>query len=520
MNSDPNAVTNTTSAKTPGLVRVAHRRVTIRHRAAALFGCALLFYVFVATASAQQQVTLTLARSVEMAQSSSPAAQSARLTYDGSWWTYRAHRVRYLPMLSITGNAPGLERSVQDIITDDGSVAYVERNSTFARSAVTVSQPIPFTGGQVSFSSGISRLDNTAAGTDFTQWSSTPLVVRLSQPILQFNEMKWSRRTEPLRHQVARRGLVEDLEEIAVDITNRFFAVYIAEMDVEIASANVAVNDTIFTLSQGRFEIGKIAENDLLQSELALLNAQSERSQAEIALQEALQALKLALDMPYDAQVTVVPPATLVEVDVDPDDAVRRARENRPAFLDLELQAVEAERELTRARRASGFSANLTASYGFNQSAGSFGGVYDNPLNQQQLTLNFQMPIVQWGLRKAEVEAAAARLHQIDNDADVRRKELDQEVYFEALQVRQLQQQVRIAGKADTVAARRFDVAKNRYLIGKIDITELFNAQREKDAARRAHVGALRQFWMSYFRLRSLTLYDFVEGEPLEAWGL
>lgn len=476
----------------------------------------VLICVLSLTAAAQPSITLTLARSIEMAQLNSPATRSARLSYDESSWNYQAHRAQYLPTLMIAGNAPGLERSVQDIITDDGSVAYVQRNSTFARSALTVSQPVPFTGGHISFSTGLSRLENTAAGTDFTQWSSTPLVVRVTQPILQFNEMKWSRRTEPLRYRIARRALVEDLEGVAVDVTNLFFAVYMASLDVEIASANAAVNDSIFILSQGRFEIGKIAENDLLQSELALLNAQSERSQAVIRLEEAEQDLKLALELPSDTRLAVAPPTTVPEVNVDPQTAVARARENRGVFPELELQALEAERELVRAKRQSGFSANLTASYGLNQSSGTFGGVYDRPLSQQQFTLNFQMPIVQWGLRKAEVEAAAARLQQIEVDADVRRKELDKEVYFEAVQLRQLQQQVRIAGKADTVAVRRFDVAKNRYLIGKIDITELFNAQREKDVARRGYAGALRQFWVSYFRLRSLTVYDFVRGARIE----
>ena len=92
---------------------------------------------------------------------------------------------------------------------------------------------------------------------------------------------------------------------------------------------------------------------------------------------------------------------------------------------------------------------------------------------------------------------------------------MEQEVFFEVLQLQQLQQQVRIAAKADTVAARRFEVAKNRYLIGKIDITDLFNAQREKDTARRNFFQTLRQFWTSYFNVRRLTLYDFTQNQPL-----
>ena len=71
------------------------------------------------------------------------------------------------------------------------------------------------------------------------------------------------------------------------------------------------------------------------------------------------------------------------------------------------------------------------------------------------------------------------------------------------------------SAKADTVAARRFDVAKNRYIIGRIDIGDLYIAQSEKDAALLSYVEALRNFWLAYYRLRRLTLYDFETARPL-----
>jgi outer membrane protein TolC len=466
-------------------------------------------------AGGQDVRSLTLHESIQLAQSQSPAAASARLRYDQSYWNYRGFRSQHLPTLFLSADGPGLRRSIEELDQDDGTVRYVERNSTFGQARVSISQPILWTGGQLFVSTRLSRLNNRFADTDFTQWQSAPLVVALSQPIMQFNALKWDRRTEPMRYEVAQRVLRSDLEDISIDITSRFFAVYIAQMNLEIASFNVAVNDTIYTLSQGRFEIGRIAENDLLQSELALLNAQSERSSASIAYEEALQDLKLALDLPHDLEIEIEPPALIPGLVVDPNEAVTRARRNRPDYLALDLDQVEARRDVARARRETGFSANLTASYGLNQSSDVFDNVYSDPLSQQQLTLSLQVPIVQWGQGRAEVEAAVARRQQVERDGSVRRKELDQEVYFEALQLVQLGQQVRIAEKADTVATRRFDVAKNRYLIGKIDITELFNAQREKDNARRSYIDVLRRFWTSYFSLRRLTLYDFLGGEAI-----
>ena len=58
-------------------------------------------------------------------------------------------------------------------------------------------------------------------------------------------------------------------------------------------------------------------------------------------------------------------------------------------------------------------------------------------------------------------------------------------------------------------------MAKNRYLIGKIDITNLNIAQNEKDLARLDYINTLRDFWLAYYRLRRITLYDFEKGEAL-----
>ncbi len=62
------------------------------------------------------------------------------------------------------------------------------------------------------------------------------------------------------------------------------------------------------------------------------------------------------------------------------------------------------------------------------------------------------------------------------------------------------------------LAAKRFEVAKARYVIGKIGISDLYIGLNEKDQALQAYVQALRQYWSRYYRLRRVTLYDFAKG--------
>ena len=78
-----------------------------------------------------------------------------------------------------------------------------------------------------------------------------------------------------------------------------------------------------------------------------------------------------------------------------------------------------------------------------------------------------------------------------------------------------LRDQIIIAKRADEIADRSYEIAKNRFLIGKISITDLNDSLEKKDLARRSYIASLNDFWIAYYRLRRLTLYDFEKGEML-----
>jgi outer membrane protein TolC len=75
--------------------------------------------------------------------------------------------------------------------------------------------------------------------------------------------------------------------------------------------------------------------------------------------------------------------------------------------------------------------------------------------------------------------------------------------------------QVMLSAKADTISQSRYNVTKERFLIGKIDVLDLNVAQTERDAAKQKYINTLNNFWQFYYNMRKLTLYDFEKGQPL-----
>lgn len=53
------------------------------------------------------------------------------------------------------------------------------------------------------------------------------------------------------------------------------------------------------------------------------------------------------------------------------------------------------------------------------------------------------------------------------------------------------------------------------YAMGLSDINTFSFAQSRKDDAHNNYTSALSEFWLAYYRLCSLTLYDFYERKPL-----
>ena len=74
---------------------------------------------------------------------------------------------------------------------------------------------------------------------------------------------------------------------------------------------------------------------------------------------------------------------------------------------------------------------------------------------------------------------------------------------------------LRVATKADTIAQNRFNITKQRFLIGKIGVLDLDKAQGDRDNARMNYWQAIRNSWITYYELRELTLYDPKTRQPI-----
>jgi outer membrane protein TolC len=215
-----------------------------------------------------------------------------------------------------------------------------------------------------------------------------------------------------------------------------------------------------------------------------------------------------------DEKIQLILPEEIPQLTVTVEEALEHAKKNRAAFVAFERRRIEADQEVAVAK-GQRFQTNLSAAYGLNNNGLVLNDVYTRPEELQQFNLTLSVPVLDWGRNKSRMRTALA--NQKLNEYVIAQDEVnfEQEIMTQVRLFEMLRLQIDITRKSDEVATERYNVAQNRYLIGKIDITNLNIALTEKDDAKRSYIQALKDFWVAYYDLRRLTLYDFAARQLL-----
>ena len=456
---------------------------------------------------------LSLPQLVSQAQGQSIAARQAKTTMDTRYWEWRAFQSALRPQLLLLGNLPDFTRDFREVVQPDGTVEFQSVTVNNSGLRLGLSQSIAATGGELFASTVVQRFD------DFDRnkaiYNGQPFAVGFTQPLFGYNELKWDKQIEPLRYQESQQLYRQRREEIAVEATGLYFDLLLAQVNLELAQGNLSSNDTIFKIALERETLGQLSRNDLLQLQLSVLNARKDVASARQGLEAAQLRLRAYVGIKEQQALNLEVPADIPALKVEEGRALELAWANRPEVTGFKRQRLEAEQAVARARGETGIAATLSASFGLSNRAARFDEIYRQPQDYESVQLQFSIPIIDWG--RASSRRATARANQEFAEASVEQDQanFEQEVRTQVKLYNMLREQLQLSYDADQIAGERYRIAKGRFLLSGLSITDLNLALQEKDFARRDYIQALRSFWLAYYNLRSLTLYDFERGAGL-----
>jgi outer membrane protein TolC len=350
---------------------------------------------------------------------------------------------------------------------------------------------------------------------NYSQFTSVPVRVGYSQSLFGFNSFKWEKKIEPLKFEKAKTQFLYSREGISELSIQYFFALAVAQMEYDMANNNVASSDTLYRIGQERQKIASISNADLLTLKLEVVNARNTLKNAEISLKRAMFNFVSFLNIDKQTAVTLELPGRPADIIISPEDALKHARDNNPDFLGYVQELREAEREVDRTTKSSNFDASFSLSIGFNQVAPNFSGAYRSPLQQNVASVGLSIPLIDWGVRRGRANMARNNLNVTKISIQQKEQQLEQDVIMTVSDFNIQQDLINSAEEALDLATLAYNVTKERFIIGKADLNSLTLSLNRQNNAQRNYISSLRDYWQNYYKLRKLTLFDFISQQTL-----
>lgn len=462
---------------------------------------ALCLWSALAAANGKDTLDITMTEAIRLAQEQSSEAQAARHQLEAAEWSYRSYRANYLPAVTLT-SSPNLNRQLNSITQPDGTNLFLQQNQLSTDLSLSITQNVSMTGGSLFVRSSLRRQDEFHDR--LHAYSSTPFQIGYQQNLLGYNSLRWARRTEPLRYRRAQKQFRETMELVASRASSYFFQLASAQTELDIAQQNQQVADTLHRYARGRYGIGTITENDMLQLEVNKLSGEADRMDAEISVDEAMQTLRSFLGIRQDVVLRVVPDTVIPEHRLVVDEALAAAMANSPDPDYYELSRLESRSQLAQAKANRGLRADLYVQFGLSQTGPTVSDSYSHPLNQEYASLGISLPLLDWGRGRGRVQVARSQLELTETQAEQGMTDFRLNVMKMVRQFNVQGHRVEVAWRKRQTALRRYEVARWLYVQERTTLLEFNNSVVEKDSAQRAYISALRTYWSLYYGLRSM----------------
>jgi len=462
---------------------------------------------------AQDTLNLSLKEVVAMAKDKSISARKAVTTKETHYWEWMTYKSNYQPQLSLKGILPGYTKSFIQVLQPNGTIDFQPVHNNNSSLDLSFSQQITQTGGTIFGTTSLQRFDDFDRNT--TIYNGVPYGVGYEQPLFQFNALKWDRKIEPLKYTESQQAYIESMEEIAINANSYFFNLLLAQVDLQIAETNLNNNRSIMQIADTKFEMGRITRNEILQLQLEELKAQKAVGIAKRDMEVATYDLKAYTGLQSTDRIRLVMPESTIDMTVKTDKALTEAFQNRSDAIAFGRRLEEAKRDVAKAKGDNGLNATLNSRLGFSKSGTRIGQVYDSPKDQQLIELTLEIPILDWGRQRSRKKTAMANQQFTQYSVEQDKQNFTQKIITEVNLFDMMKGQLVLTRKAEQIAAEKYQIAKERYVLGNLSITDLSIAFQENDQAKRDYINSLRDFWGSYYQLRYLSLYDFEKEQRI-----
>ncbi len=465
-----------------------------------------------------QPVDLTLEEAIALGRQKSFEAFKAKNSFVSHALDYQTTLRLLYPKLSLSLTPSNYSRSIEEQWNSyDARYEPYEVQRLTSNGSLSLTQYIAKTGGTVTVSSYLYRYKTfKEKGDNYTTCISNPLTLTYSQNFAGVNTFRWQMQIDSVGYTEARKQYLEDVETNAIKTVGLFFDLLNAEMNYKIAELNRNSADTLFFFGKKKLEIGAISRDNYLNLQLKKVNAGISLESSLLAVAEARLALNNFLELPRDTKIRCWVPDQIPDLLIPAAKAMAKAFENNPDMVALKSELLVAKRAIKSAK-ANRFSANFSATVGFNQNQEKLVDAYRSLLDQESVSFTLSVPIVDWGDTKRSIAQAELNRELAEQNARKEKDALTLEILNMVNNFNIKYKQVAAAAKADSIARIAYQAVQQQFMLGKASVLEINSSYTDMQNAQNNYLSSLNNFWTQFYVIRKLCLYDFEKESDLDA---
>lgn len=478
----------------------------------------LIFLTFFTGASVSPlwaQEVLTLQKALSIAETSSPDLKQSLLELTISQKNLEAEKAALKSSISL-GLDPLYYSNSRKF--DSWESEWYTNRSFESSSSLSIEQPIVLTDGTLSLTNefGWSSSKSTLSTSETeSEVFYNDLYLTLSQPLFTYNTTKQELKTLELSLENA--NIEYALERLTVEktVTQYFYTVYMAQMELVIAREELANTQKSYDIIANKVEAGLAAKEELFQAELNLATAKSEVQDYYVDYENAKDQLKLYLGMDLFEDISILANVSANPVPVDLKKAVENGLNSRMELRQREIDIEESQFDLIETKAQNEFEGSLNLRLGITGDNNDIGEVFKNQTRSPSVSLSFDIPILDWGERKAQIAAAEASIQSAQLSLEEERNDIIVDIREVYRNIENELLQIEIAEQNERNAQLTYEINLERYENGDLTGMDLNLYQTQLSEKKIAYIQALINYKIELLNLKVATLYDFENNQAV-----
>ncbi|WP_372931733.1 TolC family protein [Mariniphaga sediminis] len=474
------------------------------------FGVSLLLFIIPAI---HAQEILTLNKAISVAETGSPDLKRSMLNLEQFQKNLEAQRAALKSRFSLDVSPVGFSRNRRF----DNRVSQWYTNENFQTNALfRVEQPILLTDGTLSLTNEFGWQSNFSDATDSeSQVFYNNLYLNFNQPIFTYNRQKLELKELELNFENANISYAIQRLNLERNVTEFFYNVYMAQMNLNIAKEELANTQKSYEIIKNKVEAGLAAREELYQAELNLATSKSTLQNREVSFENAKDQLKLYLGMDLYEDFSILADVAMNPVRVDLEKAIETGLESRMELRQREIEIENGQFDLIRTKSQNEFRGDVNLRLGISGDNPNLDQIFDAPTNSPSVAVSFNIPLFDWGEKKARIAAQEAAIEsQKLNYSD----EQNQIIIGIRQAFRNLQNQlaqIEIAEQSQTNAELTYEINLERYENGDLTGMDLNLYQTQLSERKIAYAQALINYKIELLNLKIQSLYDFETNQSI-----